>query len=78
MISTAPPFVLRPSKDERRVFHQNLFLLQETEKCFRAVGGEPPGRYPVKALIKSPGDSRFPDPRLYSKIKSAIQPNVES
>ena len=26
MISTAPPFVLRLSKDERRVFQQNLFL----------------------------------------------------
>ena len=28
------------------------FSLEETEKCIRAVGGEIPGLYPVKALIK--------------------------
>jgi len=29
-----------------------IFPLDETEKCTHAVGGELPGRYPVKALIK--------------------------
>jgi hypothetical protein len=28
MVSTAPSFVLRLSKDERRVFQQNRFLYQ--------------------------------------------------
>jgi len=30
----------------------HTFPLDETEKCIRAVGGEIPGLYPVKALIK--------------------------
>jgi alcohol dehydrogenase len=30
----------------------HIFSLEETEKCIRAVGGEIPGLYPVKALIK--------------------------
>ena len=30
----------------------HAFPLDETEKCIRAVGGEIPGLYPVKALIK--------------------------
>jgi threonine dehydrogenase-like Zn-dependent dehydrogenase len=30
----------------------HTFSLDETEKCIRAVGGEIPGLYPVKALIK--------------------------
>ena len=29
MISTAPPFVLRLSKDERRVFQQNLIVMSD-------------------------------------------------
>ena len=35
---------------EQMVTH--TFPLDETEKCIRAVGGEIPGLYPVKALIK--------------------------
>lgn len=30
----------------------HTFPLNETEKCIRAVGGEIPGLYPVKALNK--------------------------
>jgi hypothetical protein len=30
----------------------HVFSLEETEKCIRAVGGEIPGLYPVKALIR--------------------------
>jgi len=30
----------------------HIFSLEETEKCIRAVGGEIPGLYPVKALIR--------------------------
>jgi threonine dehydrogenase-like Zn-dependent dehydrogenase len=30
----------------------HTFRLDETEKCIRAVGGEIPGLYPVKAVIK--------------------------
>ncbi len=30
----------------------HIFPLDETGKCIRAVGGEIPGLYPVKALIR--------------------------
>jgi hypothetical protein len=30
----------------------HVFSLEETEKCIRAVGGEIPELYPVKALIR--------------------------
>ena len=30
----------------------HIFSLDDTEQCIRAVGGEIPGLYPVKALIK--------------------------
>jgi threonine dehydrogenase-like Zn-dependent dehydrogenase len=30
----------------------HVFPLQETERCIRAVGGEIPGLFPTKALIK--------------------------
>jgi hypothetical protein len=30
----------------------HVFSLEETEKCIRVGGGEIPGLYPVKALIK--------------------------
>jgi len=30
----------------------HVFPIEETEKCIKAVGGEVPGLYPTKVLIK--------------------------
>ena len=43
MISTAPPFVLRFSKDERKVFQQNLFR--------RRKSSQSPAGFPLELVL---------------------------
>lgn len=57
----------------------HIFSLEETEKCIRAVGGETPGLYPVKALINRSSAARCAggafrnDPRVGLSILTRLR-----
>jgi len=63
MISIAPPFVLRLSKDERRVFQQNRFLADELTE-FNVQRLKKKLRVPLLRLPTNQGDRQ-----LFEKLK---------